>query len=110
MVIEPNGLEIQRSKRPVSGVYELWTEHRVYRLDEELRCVAVETSNDGAPQTDHACQGATLMGGHTKEGGHLKVVPSLPPPGAYAIFENRDATVSITSRVLRVVKLIQRDL
>ena len=109
MVIEPNGLEVRRSKRPVSGVYELWTAHRVYRLDEELRCVAVETWNDGTPQTDHACQGAMLMGGHTKEGGRLRVVQSLPPPGAHAIFENRDETVSITSRVLRVIKNIPRD-
>ena len=109
MVIEPNGLEIRRSTRPMSGVYELWTKRRVYRLDEELRCVAVETRDDGTPQTDHACQGATLMGGHTREDGHLKVVFSLPPPGTRAIFENRDETISVTSRVLRVVKLIPRD-
>lgn len=109
LVIEPAGLEIRHLEKPVSGVYELWTKHNVYRLDEELRCVAVEASDDGAPQPNHQCQGATLKGGHAKVAGRLKAFPSLPPPGSYAIFANRDETVLMTSRVLRVVKNVQGD-
>ena len=109
VVIEPEGMEINHAVQATSGVYELWTKNRVYRLDEELRCVAVETSGDGKPQGDHRCQGATLRGGHTRVSGRVKAVESLPPPGSYAIFENRDETVLMTSRVLRVVKNIRRD-
>ena len=109
VVIEPEGMEVSHAAHAASGVYELWTKNRVYRLDEELRCVAVEASSDGTPQSDHECQGATLKGGHTRVNGRVKAVESLPPPGGYAIFENRDESVLMTSRVLRVVKNIPRD-
>jgi hypothetical protein len=108
-VIEPTGLEIRRSERPTSGVYELWTKHSVYRLDEELRCIAVEGSDDGAPRPNHECQGAMLKGGHARVAGRTKAFPSLPPPGSYAIFADRDETVVTTSRVLRVVKNVPGD-
>lgn len=101
---EPAQLEVRRADIAVSGAYEVWTSRSVYRLDGELRCITVEGAQDGMPRENHRCCGAILAGTRAEVDGRMSVVSSLPPPGTNAIFANQDMTVTVTTRVQRLVK------
>lgn len=107
-VVEPDGLEFRRSEVPTSGVYELWTHRSIYHLDEELRCIEVQSTADRRSQPLHPCRGATFSGARMHLDGQTKILPSLPPRGACAIFTSKDETVSITTGVQRIIKNIFR--
>ncbi len=89
------------------GVYEIWTQNRVYHLDSGLVCIRVVDRATNAVQQGHALLGARLVGGRRETPAGYELSTPLPERDTEAVFQVREANgrfrLSTTSPVTRVV-------
>jgi hypothetical protein len=86
-------------------IYEIWTERRIYLLDENRYCVSVIDREKSKADPKHAFLNTRLMGGQQKEREGISVSHPLPLPGMNAVFELKQpkSRFGTTTKVERVV-------
>jgi hypothetical protein len=86
---------------------EIWTEHRIYLLTQDMRCVRVHDIREGKDDTSHTLLGATLTGGQHRGKEQVELSQPLPLPGMKAVFrapgQRNKPRFVMTSKVERVV-------
>lgn len=87
---------------------EVWTQHRIYLLDETRRCFAVKDRASGKRTSTHKLVGFKLIGGRTKAAsGKWRVVYPWPEAGMEAIMASGDH-LAVTSPTERAIILVRK--
>ncbi len=87
---------------------EVWTQHRVYVLDETRTCFSVRDRTTGKRTSSHKLIGFKLIGGRTKStNGKWRIVYPWPEAGMEAVMAQGEH-LAVTSATERTIVLVRK--